>query len=188
MDEVHRRMCAKVFDDMISYLTETNDLLDVEQSLETVQLLPVACLNTGINLPDHDTTFSLLSTKIRESNVTPHIIRLSALNSTTIKHAFSAIADQLGMAEKSDVSIWNIEKFIAKTEIPELTRPIVIIFEDSEAFNPSVFSQLLEMFSAAQSNLKIIIVLGIATDSSMINDVLPYEALSLLDMKLGYPL
>ena len=89
------------------------------------------------------------------------------------------------MADKSDVSIWNIEKFIAKTEIPELTRPIVIIFEDSEAFNPSVFSQLLEMFSAAQSNLKIIIVLGIATDSSMINDVLPYEALSLLDMKVG---
>ena len=31
------------------------------------------------------------------------------------------------------------------------------------------------MFSAAQSSLKIIIVLGIATDSSMINDVLPYE-------------
>jgi len=183
LEEVHRRMCVAVFDEMISYLKETNELLDVERDIERVQLLPVACLNTGINLPDHDTTFSLLSHRIKDSQVTPHIIRLSALNATTVKHAFCAIADQLGMGDRSDVSIWNIEKFIALTEFAELTRPIVIIFEDSEAFNPSVFSQLLEMFSAAQSSLKIIIILGIATDSSMINDVLPYEALSLLDMK-----
>ena len=45
------------------------------------------------------------------------------------------------MLDKSDVTIWNIEKFIAATEFAELTRPIVIIFEDSEAFNPLVFSQ-----------------------------------------------
>ena len=73
--------------------------------------------------------------------VSPHIIRLSALNSSTVKHAFGSIADQLGMLDKSDVTIWNIEKFIAATEFAELTRPIVIIFEDSEAFNPLVFSQ-----------------------------------------------
>ena len=59
----------QVFDDMIDYLKETNELLDVERDCERVQLLPVACLNTGINLPDHDTTFSLLSTRIKDSQV-----------------------------------------------------------------------------------------------------------------------
>ena len=54
---------------MIDYLKETNELLDVERDCERVQLLPVACLNTGINLPDHDTTFSLLSTRIKDSQV-----------------------------------------------------------------------------------------------------------------------
>ena len=82
------------------------------------------------------------------------------------------------MTPGTDVAIWNIEKFIGSASIADLAEtapPIVIIFEDSEAFNPVVFSKLLEMIAAAQSSLKIIIVLGIATDSSMINDILPYE-------------
>ena len=183
-------MCAVVFSDIMEYLTETNKMLDIERDLKfegenRVQLLPVACLNTGINLPDHDTTFTLLTTKI-VNEISKKVVRLSALNSNSVKNAFSSIAEQLGMSGTSDVTIWNIEKFIVSSTIPELAEtapPIVIILEDSEAFNPVVFSKLLEMMAAAQSSLKIIIVLGIATDSSMINDVLPYEALSLLDIK-----
>lgn len=171
----------------------------------------MACLNTGINLPDHDTTFSLLSKRISDE-ISDKIVRLSALNCSSIKHAFGAIAEQLGMqrAFGTDVTIWNIEQHISDTTIEEIAPPIILIFEDSEEFSPMVFSKLLEVLSAAQSKLKIIIILGIATDSrkvrnpcnggrlrrqinqflrgfsnfdSMVNDILPYESLSLLNMK-----
>ena len=134
----------------------------------------MACLNTGINLPDHDTTFSLLSKRISDE-ISDKIVRLSALNCSSIKHAFGAIAEQLGMqrAFGTDVTIWNIEQHISDTTIEEIAPPIILIFEDSEEFSPMVFSKLLEVLSAAQSKLKIIIILGIATDSRKVRN--PYN-------------
>ena len=92
----------------------------------------MACLNTGINLPDHDTTFSLLSKRISDE-ISDKIVRLSALNCSSIKHAFGAIAEQLGMqrAFGTDVTIWNIEQHISDTTIEEIAPPIILIFEDS---------------------------------------------------------
>ena len=50
---LHQKMCKKVFDDIIGHLEQTNEMLDVERMAgnDLVQLLPVLCLNTGINLP-----------------------------------------------------------------------------------------------------------------------------------------
>ena len=50
--EVHEKMCTVVFSDIMEYLVETNKMLDIERNLKIdgenrVQLLPVACLNTG---------------------------------------------------------------------------------------------------------------------------------------------
>jgi hypothetical protein len=49
----HEKMCKLVFEDIMSHLTTTNEMLDIERMMGSavVQLLPVLCLNTGINLP-----------------------------------------------------------------------------------------------------------------------------------------
>ena len=44
------------------------------------------------------------------------------------KNAFSSVADQLGMGQSSDVTIWNIEKFINTTEIGQF--PFYILLRE----------------------------------------------------------
>ena len=46
-----------------------------------------------------------------------------------------------------------------------------------------IFSKFLEIVANSQSALKIIVILGIATDTEMIKDLIPYEALSLCDIR-----
>lgn len=50
---LHEKMCSNVFDDILVHLLHTNEMLDIERMSgnDLVQLLPVLCLNTGINLP-----------------------------------------------------------------------------------------------------------------------------------------
>ena len=95
---LHEKMCQKVFDEMMAHLRETSEMLDVERMMggDGVQLLPVLCLSTGINLPDHETTFFLLSERIRQ-DVTHKLCRLHSIQCTNIKNTFGVICEQLGV-------------------------------------------------------------------------------------------
>ena len=48
-----------------------------------------------------------------------------------------------------------------------MTDMITLVFEDCESFDAKTFSQTLEIISSAQSHLKFVVILGIATDAAL---------------------
>jgi len=178
---LHLGMTERVFNEIIQYIAEVDSLLEVERMLqENVRLLPVICFNTGINLADHKSTFEILGGKIEETFEHCRVCRLSANKLSTLKSTFTNMCNQLGVSFSVDATISTIEQHFASEDHPPL---IALILENCEAIDIRIFSKFLEIVANSQSALKIIVILGIATDTEMIKDLIPYEALSLCDIR-----
>ena len=192
--KLHLNMTERVFRDILMYISEVESLMDAERVIEdSVRLLPVICFNTGINLADHKETFKILGKylekELGEKNL--KVCRLPASKVTTLKSTFASMCNQLGVKFSVDATITNIEKHFRQEQLQQddeemqtTQEPlIVIILENCEAIDIRIFSKFLEIIANAQSNLKIMVILGIATDTEMLKDLIPYEALSLCDIK-----
>uniref|UniRef100_A0A8C5FBA3 Origin recognition complex subunit 3 n=1 Tax=Gadus morhua TaxID=8049 RepID=A0A8C5FBA3_GADMO len=172
--------------------------------------IPTAALVLGVNVPDHDMTFQSLCELLQQS-VTPHVACLQAKECGALKSLMRKVLERLvGSAAEDEeegdthphpkgahctlatLCEWYETKS-KKSSTPGKKRsseeeparpPIVIIFKDLEAFNPRVLQDFILICSRYVEQLPLILVFGIATSPSTIQQVLPHSVSSLLCIEL----
>ncbi|CAL8296241.1 unnamed protein product [Arctogadus glacialis] len=175
--------------------------------------IPTAALVLGVNVPDHDMTFQSLCELLQQS-VTPHVACLQAKECGALKGLMRKVLERLvGSAAEEEADEeegdthphpkgahctlatlceWYETKS-KKSSTPGKKRsseeeparpPIVIIFKDLEAFNPRVLQDFILICSRYVEQLPLILVFGIATSPSTIQQVLPHSVSSLLCIEL----
>lgn len=153
-----------------------------------------AALLTGVNLPDHGALFGLLGRGIR-TRVTPHVASLSAQKhgGVNLKALVQSTVAQLMLIEgydeaemETDGSTLDLKKhnlmmptlkiwYANQYPKHENRVPLVIIFEDFEAFSPPMLQDFLISLCEYATTLPLVFVFGIATTVSMIHQRLPYH-------------
>lgn len=159
----------------------------------TQDLFPVAVLLTGINQPDHYEQFEMLSERICENPNVRTTILLSRDASTlksAIEHLVSGFIND-GQADDSDeedgarsrtklkkgncimraLRDWYMEK--KRNSTAELVLSIII--PDFELFNKDVLRDLMLTVSYYRSQIPLVLVFGVATTVSALENTLPLQ-------------
>uniref|UniRef100_A0A8C5FX32 Origin recognition complex subunit 3 n=1 Tax=Gadus morhua TaxID=8049 RepID=A0A8C5FX32_GADMO len=176
--------------------------------------IPTAALVLGVNVPDHDMTFQSLCELLQQSVTPHvaclQAKECGALKSLMRKVLERLVGSAAEDEEEGDthphpkgahctlatLCEWYETKSKVgdpKSSTPGKKRsseeeparpPIVIIFKDLEAFNPRVLQDFILICSRYVEQLPLILVFGIATSPSTIQQVLPHSVSSLLCIEL----
>ncbi|CAH2249401.1 origin recognition complex subunit 3 isoform X1 [Pelobates cultripes] len=212
-DELNR----KIFDNLICFLRKSHsdfqEKKDAWSSRMRSSEIPTAALVLGVNVTDHDLTFSSLTDVINDT-VSPFVVLLQAQECPGIKQLLQKLLSQL-MGCSADLDIddeehvtisqrkmncsmasltgWyqNITK---KPSTPKKKRssssehwqspPVIVIFKDLESFPASVLQQFIVISSRYIHNLPLVFLFGIATSPVVIHRLLPHSVSSLLCIEL----
>ena len=84
MNEIHE----KVLEDLVLYIDRVGKkehvISESQYGSITSKDIPTACLVTGVNLPDHDSLFSSLTSTLKDK-VSPYVARLLSTKCSNIK-------------------------------------------------------------------------------------------------------
>ncbi|XP_072315058.1 origin recognition complex subunit 3 [Eucyclogobius newberryi] len=167
--------------------------------------IPAAALMLGVNVPDHDATLQSLSELLRRS-VTPHVAALRAKECGALKHALKRVLERVtdGAVDDDDNEADDDEHaphvvggkgarcsvgalcdwYDARYESSDARPPVVVIFNDFEAFGPRVLQEFVQICSRYVARLPLVFVFGIATSPSAIRSALPHSVTCLLCVEL----
>ena len=90
-----------------------------------------------------------------------------------MKNSFTTICKELSVPFTGEATLSNLENHFQD----DLDTPIMLIFEDCESIDSNIFSKILEIIAAAQSKIKFMVLLGIATDPALMKGTDLYKAL-----------
>uniref|UniRef100_A0A8C5ADF3 Origin recognition complex subunit 3 n=1 Tax=Gadus morhua TaxID=8049 RepID=A0A8C5ADF3_GADMO len=144
--------------------------------------IPTAALVLGVNVPDHDMTFQSLCELLQQS-VTPHVACLQAKECGALKSLMRKVLERLvGSAaedeEEGDTHPHPKGAHCTLATLCEWRHTYL------EAFNPRVLQDFILICSRYVEQLPLILVFGIATSPSTIQQVLPHSVSSLLCIEL----
>ncbi|KAJ6648365.1 Origin recognition complex subunit 3 [Pseudolycoriella hygida] len=156
--------------------------------------LPTAVILTGINQGDHYQFFNSLNNEISEN---AFVAVIQGRNCSNLKSAINTIICGLTASYVSqndeelstdDVSIrrsesniqvlksWYLETFGSNG--PSL----VVVISDFELFREDVLTELIQLLVTINDDLPMVLVLGVATDISILERTLPYYVMNKLQL------
>lgn len=175
-------------------LVDLKEFLAESGSEMCKDLFPVAVLLTGINQPDHYDQFEMLSEKICENQNVRSTILMSRDASTlksAIEHLVSGfisddVAEDSDGGEASKGMVTKLKKgncimralrdwYFEKKESLHKDLILSIIIPDFELFNKDVLRDLILTVSYYRSQIPLVLVFGVATTVSALENTLPLQ-------------
>lgn len=164
-----------------------------KQNLEN--LLPTAVLLTGINQTDHYDQFNLLAKELK-NNKCDDVVVLQSRDCTNLKTAFQKLVssfientnDTDNMHQKclkrSEYTMKTLQSWWMNKSGKKSHQCLVIILPDFELFNMNVFRKLIIILSSYRAVLPIVLIIGVATAQSTLQDALPHRIINNLQVKV----
>ncbi|TRY54187.1 hypothetical protein DNTS_030458 [Danionella cerebrum] len=155
----------KVLDSLVEFIRKHSfGSSSAEWRLRSSEI-PTAALMLGVNVTDHGMTFRSLCNLLQDS-LTPFVVSVHAKECSahdSFKKSSSQIVQNNGSAQ---------------------SLPVVVIFRDFEAFNPQVLQDFILICSRYIQELPFVLIFGIATSPSAVQQRLPHSVSSLLCIKV----
>lgn len=174
-------------------LADLKDFLEDSDPDICQDLFPVAVLLTGINQPDHYEQFEMLSEKICENPAVRSTILMSRDASTlksAIEHLVSGFIcedvpedsdNEAGVKSKTKLKKGNCimralrDWYFEKREQQDKNMILSVIIPDFELFNKEVLRDLILTVSYYRSEIPLVLVFGVATTVSALENTLPLQ-------------
>ncbi|XP_014441374.1 origin recognition complex subunit 3 isoform X2 [Tupaia chinensis] len=216
-ERLQEELNKNLFDNLIEFLQKSHSGFQKSSDWGCqikLREIPTAALVLGVNVTDHDVTFSSL-TEALQNNVTPYVVSLQAKDCPDIKHFLQKLVSQLmdcsaGIKCKEEESVQVIQKrthcsmdllcnwYMTVTQkrdpkIPSKKRttssqwqspPVVLILKDMESFTTKVLQDFIIISSQHLHEFPLILIFGIATSPLIIHRLLPHAVSSLLCIEL----
>eukprot|EP00045_Choanoeca_perplexa_P010603 m.108300 g.108300 ORF g.108300 m.108300 type:complete len:729 (-) comp15332_c0_seq1:10-2196(-) len=171
------------------------------RSHETAQQaneISTAVLLTGINIPDHESVFSLLSAQL-QATVSPHCVILRSYECRTISSIMKQLVQRLlGLQDDANSMIdtavslsrlpnydfevlkgWYLHHYPTK----ESSKPLVVLLQDFEAFDTPALADFIISCSNHRDQIPIYLVLGVASTADAVHSQLPRSAITRLNIQ-----
>ncbi|KAF1814016.1 hypothetical protein P152DRAFT_465744 [Eremomyces bilateralis CBS 781.70] len=190
IDTILENKNQSVLDDVISFVSSSLEESATDQ-------IPAAFVVAGAGVSSQKQFFKSLSDQLSHPK-SYHLVSVSAGSSPNLKAFLKRIitdvtssaddyanGDEVEVFSGRDVSLLNYDLRImhdwAKRNEKEC---ILVAFEDSEAFDSSLLSDIIDLFSSWSDRQSFAILFGIATTAESFCDKLPFSATQALDARV----
>ncbi|XP_050432352.1 origin recognition complex subunit 3 [Adelges cooleyi] len=195
LDELNDSIYSKFISETVDYLTTAN--IDASKDV-----IPTACLITGVNLPDHESLFGLLTNNLEKCEMPVVAATLFSEHFTSVKNIVTSMVSQLlnthhdeskvrdsddsddeniPVVKRSECSMSTLLDWY-KQQMPG-TR-IAILVKDFELCQMSVLQNFILLLSCYLEKLPFVLAIGIATSISNLHNALPHHVVTKLKVKM----
>lgn len=182
-------------EDITTIISELVQFVNKHNRNRLDNLLPTAVLLTGINQTDHYDQFNLLANELKNNNC-DDVVVLQSRDCSSLKTAFQKLVscfientnDNDNMQQKclkrSEYTMKTLHSWWMNKSSSKANQSLVVILPDFELFNMNVFQKIIIILSSYRAALPIVLIIGVATAQSTLQDALPHRIINNLQLKV----
>ncbi|KAK2626703.1 hypothetical protein QTJ16_003878 [Diplocarpon rosae] len=148
-------------------LTEVTEFVNVSKQIRSLNIA-TGFVVTGPNITSQGLLFRQLSTRLGEKVGGP-VVTLRSGDASNLKAVLKKVIRDVTSRKKSDED--EDEGFPSKKDAP-----VVVAFQDSEAFDSNLLAELISIFSSWKDRIPFVLLFGIATSIDLFHERLPRAA------------